>query len=360
MQKNFFKPAFLALSALALLGGISFSSSAAEQETAILLSDEQITVNNDEISTDPADAVYAGAEIIYYKSGQDSSYGAGSASDSHSEAEAAAHTVVTITQPGTYRISGTLSCGQIAIDLGSDAPDDPEATVTLILDDASVTCTVAPALIFYNVWESGDADASMTADLAKEVTQTDTGANVILADGSTNSFTGSHVAKIYKTGSTKKLHKYDGAFYSKCSLTISGEQEGTGILNIQADNEGLDSELHLNINGGNIYITAQDDGINTNEDYVSVTTINGGLLTVNAGNGSEGDGIDSNGYLIINGGEVYSMANGSSPDGGIDADSDILINGGTVVASGTRNDAVSTSSEAPCLELTYALSLIHI
>lgn len=354
MQKNFFKPVILALSALTLLGGVSFSSGAADQETAILLSDEQITVNDAEISTDPADAVYAGAEIIYYRSGQDSSYGAGSASDGHSEAEAAAHTVVTITQPGTYRISGTLSCGQIAIDLGSDAPDDPEASVTLILDNASVTCTVAPALIFYNVWESGDADVSMTASLAKEVTQAATGANVILADGSTNSFTGSHVAKIYKTGSTKKLHKYDGAFYSKRSLTISGEQEGTGTLNIQADNEGLDSELHLNINGGNIHITSRDDGINTNEDNVSVTTINGGILTVNAGNGSEGDGIDSNGYLIINGGEVYSMANGTSPDGGIDADCDILINGGTVVASGTRNDAVSTASEAPFLELTYA------
>lgn len=357
MQKKFFNPTFLFLlsfSMLLLSGSISFASGTAEPETRIVLSDEQTTVDGTAIGTDSSAAVYQGAEIIYYKSGQDSSYGEGDASDEHSEEEAAAHTVITITQPGTYRISGTLSCGQLAIDLGSEAPDDPEAVVNLILDNASITCTVAPALIFYNVWESGDADAAMTTAMAQEVTNAATGANVILADGSVNNFTGSHVAKIYKTGTTKKLHKYDGTFYSKCSMTICGEEEESGVLNIIADNEGLDSELHLNINGGIINITSQDDGINTNEDYVSVTTINGGILNINAGNGSEGDGIDSNGYLIINGGEVYSMANGTSADGGIDADCDILINGGTVVASGARNDAVSTASEAPYMELTYA------
>ena len=31
--------------------------------------------------------------------------------------------------------------------------DDPKAVVTLILDNVDVTCTVAPALIFYNVYE---------------------------------------------------------------------------------------------------------------------------------------------------------------------------------------------------------------
>ena len=56
--------------------------------------------------------------------------------------------------------------------------------------------------------------------------------------------------------------------------------EDSGVLNINADNEGLDTELHLTINGGNINIVAHDDGINTNEDGVSVTTINGGTLHI--------------------------------------------------------------------------------
>ena len=65
---------------------------------------------------------------------------------------------------------------------------------------------------------------------------------------------------------SKKLHKYDGAFYSKKTLNINGGAKGNGILNITAKNEGLDSELHLTINGGIINISSGNDGINTNED----------------------------------------------------------------------------------------------
>ena len=183
------------------------------------------------------------------------------------------------------------------------------------------------------------------------------GANVVLADGSVNQVNGSYVARIYKEGTTKKLHKYDGAFYSKMSMNIDGETEGTGSLSITAENEGLDSELHLTINGGQINIQAQNDGINTNEDGVSVTTINGGGLQINAGLGEEGDGIDSNGHIVINGGAVYSMASDHSPDGGLDADGEILINGGQVAALGVRNDAVSSDSKQLYMELSFASAL---
>lgn len=147
--------------------------------------------------------------------------------------------------------------------------------MTLILDGVDVTCTVAPALIFYNVYECGSSDEETAAS---EVDTSAAGANVIIADGSVNNFDGSHVARIYEPGTTDKLHKYDGAFYSKMSMNVSGETAGDGVLNITGDNEGLDTELHLTINGGVINIDAANDGINTNEDNVSVTTINGGTV----------------------------------------------------------------------------------
>lgn len=332
--------------------------------TTVTLSDSQVKINDAAISSNPDAAVYVGADIVYYHDGTDATYGEGTETEKHSAAEAAAHTVVTITKPGTYRLTGTLSKGQIAVDLGKDAKDDPNAVVTLLLDNASVTCTVAPALIFYNVYEcdrafvaydngeNPDYQAGSTVDTSAA------GANVILVKGSVNTFTGSHVARIYKEGTTKKLHKYDGAFYSKMSMNIFGDGgDDSGLLNIVADNEGLDSELHLTLNGGTIHITAQDDGINTNEDFVSVTTVNGGSLTVNAGLGAEGDGIDSNGFLVINGGTVWTMSNDRSPDGGIDADSPILLNGGTVSAFGTRNDAASSDSSQPYMELAFASTL---
>lgn len=100
-----------------------------------------------------------------------------------------------------------------------------------MLGGVDITCTVAPAVIFYNVYECDEAWVA-----------------------------------------------YD-----------AGEAEGTGLLSITAENEGLDSELHLTVNGGQISIQAQNDGINTNEDNVSVTTINSGGLQINAGLGVEGE-----------------------------------------------------------------------
>ncbi len=339
-MKNIYSAVSAVLICLVLVCTAGCISSSGQQSSGtqvnIVLSDTGVIVDGTPISTDTASPVYAGADIIYYEEGHDSSYGEGTAADGHSAAEAAAHTVITITQPGVYHLSGTLSAGQIAVDLGDTAQDDPAAVVELILDGVTITNTVAPAVLFYNVYETHSTESA--------------GAVVTLADDSVNIIHGSYVARIYQEGTTKKLHKYDGAFYSRMSMLI----QGNGTLNITAENEGLDSEMHLIINGGTIRISSQDDGINTNEDGVSVTVINGGDLYINAGLGSEGDGIDSNGDLIINGGTIITMANGRSGDGGIDADGEILINGGTVIALGSRNDAVSSASGQPYMELSYA------
>ena len=189
-------------------------SAAYEGERSLVLSDDQVKLDGLAIAEEDAGDVTVSHDIVYYESGQGSDYGEGAEADEHDAEEAQAHTVVTRRSAGTYRLSGTLSQGQIAIDLGDDAEDDPDAVVTLILDGVDVTCTVAPALIFYNVYECGS----------------------------------------------------------------SGETAGDGVLNITGDNEGLDTELHLTINGGVINIDAANDGINTNEDNVSVTTINGGTV----------------------------------------------------------------------------------
>lgn len=326
-----------------------------EGTVSIQLSDSGITVDGEKASSDDTAAVYTAHDIVFYQAGQGFTYGEGTAADEHTQEEADAHTVIHITQPGTYALSGTLSAGQVAVDLGEGVEEDAGAVVTLILNGADITCTVAPAVIFYNVYECGSAD---TETAAKDVDTSAAGANVVIADGTENNITGSYVARIYKPDSvvlnengtavadSKKLHKYDGAFYSKMSMNVDGGAEGTGILNIFAENEGLDSELHLTINGGNINILAGNDGINTNEDGVSVTTINGGCLDIRVDGGTgEGDGIDSNGWLVINGGSVTAAACAASGDAGIDSDMGIYINGGTVMASGNMYDRIEDSGQ---------------
>ncbi len=351
------KKLLVCLVAFTLLFSGCSSKKTETEVTKIKLSDSKITVDGEAISNDVSQAVYSAKDIVFYQEGKDFTYGEGTAEDEHKQSEADAHTVVHITKPGKYILSGELSAGQVAVDLGEDAEKDPEAVVTLVLDDVDITCKVAPAIIFYNVYECGNADEEKAT---KDVDTKNAGANVIIADGTENNINGSYVAKIYESYElsedgtevvdSKKLHKYDAAFYSKKTMNVSGEEKGTGVLNIKAENEGLDSELHLTINGGIINITSGNDGINTNEDNVSVTAINGGTLNIICdGSTGEGDGIDSNGWLVINGGTVTAQACATSGDAGIDSDMGIYINGGKVVASGNMLDHITGGSQ------TYAV-----
>ncbi len=324
------------------------------QESLLLLSDALVTLNGQPVGTEGS--VYLSHDIIYYEDRDTYAsglpYGEGTDSEKHSAEEAAAHTVIHITAPGVYRVSGQMSQGQLCIDLGDGAETDLSAVVTLILDNLDITCTVAPAILFLEVYE---CDHGWTLETASpDVDTSRAGANVILADGSVNTVTGSHVARIYKDEEgAKKRCKFDGAFYSCMSINIGAEAAGTGVLTIHADNEGLNSELHLTMNGGNVRIFSQDDGINTNEDGVSVTAIHGGDLHIIAGLGAEGDGIDSNGWLVIRGGTVIASANPAA-DAGLDSDMGSFIHGGTVVALGSTMDWAESDSEQVTMNLQFA------
>lgn len=311
-------------------------------ETRIELSDEGIKTK--------ALSVFVTHDIIYYEDRETYEsgypYGEGGDADKHTAEEAEAHTVVNITKPGAYRITGKLSAGQIRVDLGEDAYEDENAVVELILDNADITCTVAPAILFLNVYE---CDGDWDKDTARpQVDTSKAGANLIL-EGE-NTVSGSYVARIYKDKKgEKKLWKQDGAIYSYMSMNIGG----SGALELNAENEGIDTELHLTVNSGDIVIRSGNDGINTNEDKVSVTTINGGNLHVIAGLGTEGDGIDSNGYLVINGGTVIAAAHPAS-DAGLDSDCGSFIHGGTVVALGSGMDWAESESGQVVMNLQFA------
>ena len=316
-----------------------------EEETVI-----QLTTGGMNASGVNRWSVSLSKDIVYYEDREtyDSGnpYGEGEDWERHTMDEAQNHLVLNITAPGAYRVSGTWSAGQIRVDLGEDAYEDEDSVVELILDGADITCTVAPAILFQNVYEcDGDWDADTATP---DVDTAAAGANLILVGE--NKVTGSHVAKIFKDkDGEKKLWKQDGAIYSYMSMNVFG----SGSLELTADNEGLDTELHLTINGGDIAIRSDNDGINTNEDGVSVTTINGGNIHIIAGLGAEGDGIDSNGYLVINGGTVISAANPAS-DAGLDSDLGSFIHGGTVVAMGSSMDWAESDSGQVTMNLQFA------
>lgn len=306
--------------------------------TGITLSDDGVLVDGTPASTNENDAVYVSNDIVFYLEGQGAEYGEGENNEQHSQEEADIHTVVHITQPGNYTITGKISYGQIAIDLGDNAKKDPDAVVNIVLNNAEITSTVAPAIICYSAYECGSDDMKTAT---KDVNTENAGFNITLAEDSYNIIKGSHVAKIYKPGTEDKLHKYDAAIESLVSMNINSEN---GFLTVVSDNEGIETKMHMTVNGGTLDIKSADDALNAGEDGVSVITVNNGTVWADSNKGVEGDGIDSNGWLVINGGTVYSFGNSNSMDSGLDSDMGIHINGGTVLATGNMYDEISKDS----------------
>ena len=132
-------------------------------------------------------------------------------------------------------------------------------------------------------------------------------------------------------------------------ITING-----GLLNIQVTgrsdgSEGLESKSKITVNGGEVFVYAYDDAINVGGDNPVGMEINGGKIFAFADNN---DGIDSNGKLWVNGGLVIASGSGA-PEEGLDCDrsQNFIVTGGTLI--GTGGAAISTSSSSTQRSVIY-------
>lgn len=223
---------------------------------------------------------------------------------------------VTITAAGTYRLSGSLTDGQVVVQT-TDA-----GIVRLVLDGVEITSSTSSPLVVTE---------------AEEVM-------VVLADGTTSTLTDA-AEYVYADGTDEP----NAALFSAADLTIAGD----GALVVTgSSNDGIASKDGLVVTGGTITVDAVDDGIR-GKDYV---VVEGGEITVTAG----GDGVKSDnaddatmGYVQVSAGTVTVDAGGD----GVDAETDVIVAGGSldVTAGGGHTASVAADASAKGLKGTVSV-----
>jgi len=303
----------------------------------------------------------------------------------------------TISEAGTYVFTGTATDSVIRVEA------DKEDKVQIVLDNLSITNENFPVIYVVSADKcfvttlDGESSLKVTGSFTSDGdTKTDaviyskddlvfngTGTLEIVS-GYGNGISGKDDIKV--TGGTyiiktakDAVEANDSILVYNGSFTINSQKDGfhsenedddtsgyiyllNGTYNITAksdaiqatsyvriDNgefvinagEGIEA-TYVQINGGNINITASDDGINASKKSSAysepVIEFNGGYTVIVMGEGDT-DGVDSNGSIIINDGTIDVTATVSS----FDYDNSAKFNGGTIIVNGEEVDEIPQS-----------------
>ena len=220
---------------------------------------------------------------------------------------------VTITEEGTYIISGTVADGQLIINAADSAK------VHLVLNGITMTNNDGPCILI----TAADKVFITLADGSENILS-DAGTEYAQADAETNA---------------------DGVIYSKSDLTFNG----AGTLTINAGyKHGIVCNDDLVFTGGTYNVTAAEKGIKANDSI----RIKNGTFTVN----SQDDSIHTSneedsgkGYVYICGG-TFDLSSG---DDGIHAATALLITDGKITVSksyeGLEGDSIDITNGEICV-----------
>ncbi len=189
--------------------------------------------------------------------------------------------VVTITNGGSYNVSGTLTNGQLVVDADSD--------VEINLNGVSITNESGSAIYGLN----GDIDISAKKGTVN--TLYDGTPAEVDADGEPDACIFSHDSiKLKGTGELTINGNYSNGVSTKDSLTVQKLS-----LTVNSVNNCLKGKDNVVITSGNLDLTsAEGDGIRCTKGDL---TVNGGTITVKA----EDNGLFAKtGNIIINDGEI--------------------------------------------------------
>ena len=217
---------------------------------------------------------------------------------------------ITISQEGTYILSGSISNGQVIV----DAPDT--AKIRIILNGVNI---------------NNDTSAAIYVKKADKVFLT-------TAKGTTNTLSNK---KEFVNTTTEEIN---AVIYSKEDITLNGQGTlninavyGNGVVskddlvitsgtyNINAANHGLRGKDSVKIADGIINVTAKKDAIhgeNNDDATKGYVYIGGGKLNLK----SESDAIDTTSILQVDGGQITITAT----DDAMHSEDRLIIKDGTI------------------------------
>ena len=235
---------------------------------------------------------------------------------------------ITITEEGTYILSGSLTNGQIVVEAEN-------AKVQLVLDNADISCETSAAIYVK------DADKVF-------ITTTDGSTNTVCTSGEFEAIDDNNI---------------DAAIFSKSDLTLNGAgslevtcENGHGIVSkddlvitsgeyvVDAGKHALSGKDSVRIAGGTFDLTAGRDGIhseNTDEEEKGFVYIENGSFTIT----SDGDGIDASYVVEIVDGSFDITAGGGYENGEVHTDNDMM--GGFGNMGGQTQDGSTGEGNAP-------------
>ena len=325
------------LVALLSCSGCSLTGSTASEGSQAAASSETTASETTVSETTTVETVAAASEMFTDRD-MEIGYGAetsaritlsGSSASSDSDAVQISGSTVTITDEGTYLLSGTLDDGMIVV----NAEDTDK--VQLVLDGVGITSSTSAAIYV------------LEAD--KVFITTTSGSENTLANG------GEYVAI--------DDNNIDAVIFAKSDLTLNGAGNltisaaaGHGIVSkddlvltsgsydITAVNQGLSGKDSIRIANGSYTITSGKDGIhaeNTDDTSLGFLYVSGGTFDIAA----EGDGMSASAYLQIEDGTFTITTGEGSASVTMETDTMVFRQRGGFQTETTETETVDTVSQ---------------
>lgn len=250
-------------------------------------------------------------------------------------------TDLTINAAGTYVVSGDCVEGTITIKKGTEG-------VVLILDDLNLRSSTSSPLTVKSGAEAtivieGENTLTDAEDPANEdsedaeVADAFEGAAIKVKSSSAVTITGT--GTLTADGSDCKNGIKGG---TSAVITVGESSDDSFTLNVDAANNALSSDGGVIINGGNVNLNSEGDGLKASpddddEESVGTVTINGGDISITSGE----DAVQADDGFTMNGGSLTAVTAGGYENNsaieaadisakGIKSDKQITINGGVI------------------------------